>query len=169
MWVLKTFFYSSSVYSCHLFLISSASVRSITISVLYCAHLCMKCSLGISNFLEEISNFFPFCCFPLFLYIDRWRRLLYLSLLFLGTLHSNWCIFPFLLCLLLLFFCQLFARLSQTPILPFCITFSWWWFWSLPPVQCYKPQSIIPLALCLSDLIPWLYLSLLLYNRKGFI
>src|SRR5574341_770481 len=27
-----------------------------TISVLYCAHLCMKCSLGISNFLEESSN-----------------------------------------------------------------------------------------------------------------
>ena len=25
------------------------------ISVLYCAHLCMKCSLGISHFLEEIS------------------------------------------------------------------------------------------------------------------
>src|SRR5574342_46341 len=27
-----------------------------TISVLYCAHLCMKCSLGISNFLEESSS-----------------------------------------------------------------------------------------------------------------
>ena len=51
---LKSFSYSSPVYSCHLFLISSASVRS-TVSVLYCAHLCLKCSLGISNFLEEIS------------------------------------------------------------------------------------------------------------------
>ena len=29
-----------------------------TISVLYCAHLCMKCSLVISNFLEEISSLF---------------------------------------------------------------------------------------------------------------
>ena len=28
-----------------------------TISVLYCAHLCMKCSLGISDFLEEISSY----------------------------------------------------------------------------------------------------------------
>ena len=27
-----------------------------TTSVLYCAHLCMKYSLGISNFLEEISS-----------------------------------------------------------------------------------------------------------------
>ena len=26
------------------------------ISVLHCAHHCMKCSLGISNFLEEISS-----------------------------------------------------------------------------------------------------------------
>ena len=41
------------MYSCHLFLISSASV---SISVLYYAHLCIKCSLGISNFLEEISS-----------------------------------------------------------------------------------------------------------------
>ena len=53
----RSFLHSSSVYSCHLFLISSASVRSIhTISVLYCAHFCMKCSLDISNFLEEISS-----------------------------------------------------------------------------------------------------------------
>ena len=27
-----------------------------TIYVIYCAHLCMKCSLGISNFLEEIAS-----------------------------------------------------------------------------------------------------------------
>ena len=43
------------MYSSHL-LISSASDRSLTGAVLYCAHLCMKCSLGISNFLEEISS-----------------------------------------------------------------------------------------------------------------
>ena len=30
--------------------------NSFTISVLYRAHLCIKCSLGISNFLEEISR-----------------------------------------------------------------------------------------------------------------
>ena len=44
----------SSVYSCHLFL--SASLRSIPFLSFICAHLCMKCSLGISNFLEEISS-----------------------------------------------------------------------------------------------------------------
>ena len=48
-------FLYSYVYSCLLFLISSASVRSIPF-LSFCAHLCMKCSLGISNFLEEISS-----------------------------------------------------------------------------------------------------------------
>ena len=52
VWSWRSFLYSSSVYSCHLFLISYDH----TISVLYQAHLCMKCSLGISNFLEEISS-----------------------------------------------------------------------------------------------------------------
>ena len=52
----RYFLYSSSVYSCHLFLISSASVRSLPFLSFYCAHLCMKCSLGISNFLEEIPS-----------------------------------------------------------------------------------------------------------------
>ena len=51
----RNFLYNSSLYSYHLFLISSASVKSIPY-VLYCAHLCMKCSLGISDFLEEISS-----------------------------------------------------------------------------------------------------------------
>ena len=38
---------------------------------------------------------FPFCCFPLFLCIDCWGRLSYLSLLFFGTLHSSGYIFAF--------------------------------------------------------------------------
>ena len=58
---LRPFLYSISVYSCHLFLISSASVRSCfcqeTVYVLYCAHPCMNYSYDISGFLEEISVF----------------------------------------------------------------------------------------------------------------
>ena len=56
----------------------------------------------------------------------------------------------------------------QTTVLPFCISFSWVWSWFLPPVQCHKPPSIVLQALCLSDLIPWIYFSLPLYNCKGF-
>ena len=52
----RSFLYSyGSVYSCHLFFISLLLFIH-SISVLYCVPLCMKCSLGISNFLEEISN-----------------------------------------------------------------------------------------------------------------
>ena len=38
---------------------------------------------------SPILQSFPFCCFPLFLCIDRWGRRSYLSLLYFGTLHSN--------------------------------------------------------------------------------
>ena len=59
----RSFLYRSSVCSYHLFLISSASVRSILVSVHYCAHLCMKYSFGISNFLKEISSLFVILLF----------------------------------------------------------------------------------------------------------
>ena len=52
----RSFLYSYSVYSCHLFLISSASVRSIPFLSFYRTRICPKCSLDISNFLEEISS-----------------------------------------------------------------------------------------------------------------
>ena len=45
---------------------------------------------------------------------------------------------------------------------------SWGWFLSLPPIQCYEPPSILLQALHLSDLIPWIYLSLPLYNHEGY-
>ena len=51
----RSFLYSSHVYSCHLFLISSA-LFSPYLFCPYCANLCMKYSLGISNFLKEISS-----------------------------------------------------------------------------------------------------------------
>ena len=134
----RSFLHSSSVYSYYLFLVSSAH----TISVLHCAHLCMESSLDISNFLEEIPSF-PFYCFPLFLCIDHWGRLSYLSLLFFGILHSDEYIFLFLLCLSLLFFSQLFVRFPQTTILPFCISFSWGWSWSPTLVQCHSSSGTL--------------------------
>ena len=56
---------------------------------------------------------------------------------------QKWYIFPSILCFLLLFFSQLFARPPQTTILSFCISFSWGWFSSLPPVQSHEPPSIV--------------------------
>ena len=75
---LRSFLYSSSVYSCHLLLLSSASV----ISVLYCAHLCnLKfCILGISNFLEEFTVF-PILLFSSISLRGHWGRLSYLAII----------------------------------------------------------------------------------------
>ena len=105
--------------------------------------LCLKCSLGISNFLEEISGLSHSIVFlPC---TDHCGRLSYLSLLFIGTLHSNGYIFPFLLCLLLLFLSQLFVRPPQTAILLFCISFSWGWSF-LGDATCllYNVMSLRP-------------------------
>ena len=60
------------------------------------------------------------------------------------------------------------CKAPQTTILLFCIFFSLGWSLSLPPVQCHVSTSIVLWALHLLDLISWNYLSLLLYNHKGF-
>ena len=115
--------------------------------------LCVICCLSLAafNICSLCLIFIINLCLGVFLCIDHWGRLSYFSLLFFGTLHSNGFIFPLLLCLSLLFFSQLFASPPQTIILPFCITFSWGWSWSLPPVQYHELPSIVLQALCLSD------------------
>jgi len=58
----------------------------------------MKYSLGISNFLEEISSFSLPIVFLYFFALITEEGFFSLSLLFFGTLHLNGYIFPFLLC-----------------------------------------------------------------------
>ena len=99
--------------SCHLFLTSSASVRS-TISVLYCAHLCMKCSLGISNFLEISSLSLSVVFLYFFALIAEEGFLIspcYSWKLCIQMLIS----FLFFFCLQLLFFSQLSATIQMNP------------------------------------------------------
>ena len=67
----------------------------------------MKYSLGISNFLEETSRLAHSVVFLYFFALIIVEGFL-ISLLFFGALHSDACIFPFLLCFSLLFFSQLF-------------------------------------------------------------
>ena len=62
----RSFLYSSSVYSCHLFFNIFCFCYIHTIYVCYQSHLCMKCSLGISNFLDEISRLSHSIVFPYF-------------------------------------------------------------------------------------------------------
>ena len=108
--LLRPFLYSS-VCSCHLFLISSASVRSLPFLSYIVPILTWNVPL-ISNFLEEIFNLSQSIIF-LSLCIVHLRRP-YLSLLFSGTPHFWGCIFPFLPCFSLLFFPQLFVKPPQT-------------------------------------------------------
>ena len=96
----------------------------LTISVLYCAHDCMKCSHDLSNLLEEISS--PSHSFVfLSLLALLVQKATYLSLLFSGTLHSVECIFPFLSCFF--FLLHLFVKPPQTTTLPSCPSFSVGW------------------------------------------
>ena len=83
----------------------------------------MKFSLGISNFLEEISSLSHSVVSLYFFAFDHSGRLSYLSLLFFGTLHSDRFIFPFLLSFSLVFYSQLFARPPQTAISLFLFLF----------------------------------------------
>ena len=81
--------YSSCVYSYHLFLISSASIRSIQFLSFIVPIFAWNVPLVSLIFFKRSL------VFPLFLCTDHWGRLSYLSLLFFGTLHSNGNIFPF--------------------------------------------------------------------------
>ena len=88
----------------------------------------MKCSLGISNFLEEISSLSHSI---VFLYI--FALITEESFLISPCYSLELCIQMHIsfLFLLLLFFSQLFVRPPQTTILPFCISSSWGCFWLL--------------------------------------
>ena len=111
----RSFLYSSSVSSCHLFLISSVFVRPIQFLSFIVLIFAGNIPLVSLVFLKR-SLVFPILFFPLFLCTDHRGSLSYLSLLFFGTLHANGYNFHFLLCLSLLFFSQLFIRPPQTTI-----------------------------------------------------
>ena len=113
--------YSSFVYSCQLFLISFASVRSIPLLSFIVPIFAWNLPL-VSLISWRDLQFFPFYCFPLFLCFDHLGKLSYLALLFFRPFHSDGYIFLFLLCLLL-FFSQLFVRPPQTTIWSFFIFF----------------------------------------------
>ena len=166
IWVMKVFFVSSSVYSCHLFLISSASVRSIPFLSFIVTIFAWNIPLVSLIFLKR-PLVFPFYCFPLFLCTDHWGRLSYLSLLFFGTLHSDGYIFPFLLCLLLLFLFIALCKASSDNQFAFLHFF--FLGMVLIPASCTVSRtSIHSSSGTLSDLIPWIHSSLPLYNWKGF-
>ena len=146
----RSFLYSCSVYSCHLFLISSASP---TISVLYRAHFAWNVPLVSLIFLKR-SLVFPIL---LFSSISLHWSLRKAFLSFLGILWNS-----AFRCLYLSFSPLLFASLLFTAICKACPDshFAFLHFFSmgmvLIPVSCTMSRtlSIVHQALCLSDLVP---------------
>ena len=112
-WSWRSFLYSSSVYSCHFFLISSASVRSLPFLSFYCAHLCMKCSLGISNFLEEIPSLSHSVVFLYFFALITEEGFLISSCYSLELCIQMLIFFLFSFAFLPLFFSQLFEYIIK--------------------------------------------------------
>ena len=161
IWVIKMLLYSSLVYSCHLFLISSASVRSISF-VLYFAHICVKWPLVSLIFLKRslVFSILLFSSISL-----HWSlRKAFLSLLaILWNSAFRWVYLFSSPLTLASFLFSAICKASSDSHFAFCISFSWGWSCSLSPVQCHKPTFIV-----LQDLIPWIYLSLPPYNCKGF-
>ena len=120
---LRPFLYSYYVYSCQLFLISSASVISLPFLSFIVPILAWNSPLIFQVSWRDLQSF-SFYQFPLFICIVDLRRPSYLSLLFSGTLNSVGYIFYFLSCLFLLFFPQLFVKpLQTTTLLPYFFFF----------------------------------------------
>ena len=84
----RSFLYSSSVYSCHLFLISSALVRSILFLSFIVTIIAWNIPL-VSWIFFKRSLVFPILLFSSVSLHDNWGWLSYLSLLVSGTLHSD--------------------------------------------------------------------------------
>ena len=129
----------------------------------------MKCSLAISNFLEEISSLPHSTVSPLFLFHWSLRKAFLSLLVILWNSAFKWEYLSFspLPLAPLLFTAICFLRPPQTAILPFLHFF--FLGMVLLTASCTMAwTSVQPLQALLSDLLPWIYLSLPLYNRKGF-
>ena len=152
--VVKIFFCTSSyVYSCHLFLIPSASVRSRPFLSFIEPIFAWNVPLVSLIFLKR-SLVFPILLFSS-ISLHWPLKKAFLSLLAILWNSAFRCLYlSFLLCFSLLFFYQIFIRPPQIAILFSCISFPWGCSWSLSLVQCHKPPSIVHQALCLSDLVP---------------
>ena len=129
----------------------------------------MKYSLGISNFLEEISSLSHSIAFLYFFALITEEGFLIAPCYSLEPCIQIDISFLFSFAFasigvyLHLFFSQLFERSPQTAILHFFFLGM-----VLITVTCTMLQTVHSSSDTLSNLIPWIYLSLALYNHKGF-
>ena len=153
----RSFLYSS-VYSCHLFLISSASDRSVPFLSFIVPTFAWYFPLVSLIFLKR-SPIFPTVLFSSITLHWSLRKSFLSLLAILWNSEFKWVYFSFYLCLLLLFFSQPFVRPPQTITLHFWISFSSGWSWSLYNVTNLCPyffrHSIRsnPLNLCVTSTV----------------
>ena len=124
---------------------SCASVRSIPFMSFFCAHLHMKCSLVVSNFLVEVSSLSHSIAFLFFLWSLRKSTLSLLAILWNSAFRWVYLSFyslPFTSPLL-----SAICKASSDNHFALLYFFFWGWFWSLSPVQCLEPPFIILQAL----------------------
>ena len=153
------------MYSCHLFLKSSASVRSIPF-LFYWAHLCMNYSLSISNFLEGISSLSQYIVFLYFFALIAEEGFL------ISPCYSlELCIQMGISFLFSFAFCF-------SPIHSYCkassdnhFAFLHFFFLGMVLITASSTMSCTSVhssSGTLSDLVPWIYFSPPLYNHMGF-
>ena len=135
-----------------------------TISILYWAHLCMKCSLGVSNFLEEISSLSHSIVFLCFFALITEEGFLISPCYFLELCIQMGISFLFSFAFCLSFFTAI-CKVSSDSHFAF-LHFS---FFGMVLLPVLFTMSIIHQALCLSDLITWISLSPPQYNRRDLI
>ena len=149
----KSFLCSSFVYSCHLFLISSDSVRSTPFLSFIEPIFAWNVTLVSLIFLMGSLGF----SILLFSFISLHWLLREAFLSFLAILWNSAFKWVYLSFSPLLFASLLFIAIceaSSDSHLAFLHFFFLGWSWLLSPVQCHEPLSIVHQAPCLSNLVP---------------
>ena len=161
----RSFLYSSSVYSCHLFLVYFAYVKSIPLLPFIVPILAWNFPLVYLIFLKKCL-FFSILLFSS-IYLHWSLRRAFLSLLALlwnstfGWIYLSFSPLPLV---------SLFSAICKTPS-DNCFAFLHFSFLGMVLItaSCTMSRtSIHSSSGTLSDLILWIYLSLPPYNRKGF-
>ena len=154
------------MYCCLLFLISSASVRTIPFLSFIVLIFAWNAPLVSLIFLKSSLVFLILLFSSISLHWSL-RKVFLPLLAILWNSAFKWVYFPFLLCLLPLFFSQVICKASSDNHFAFLHFF--FLGMVLIPVSCTMSwTSVHSSSGTVSYLIPWVFLSLPLYNRKRF-
>ena len=157
----------SWVLSCHLFLISSAPVRSLPFLSFIVSVLAWNvCSLDISSFLEELSIFFILLFSSISLHSSLNKTFLSLLAVLWNSTFSWICLYSSPLPFTYLLFSAICQASSDNH---FALLHFFFLKMVMVTASCTMLRtSIHSYSDTWSDLSPWIYLSRPLYNHKGF-